>query len=95
MSFLWLPDLVGLVLKEIYCRMSKELHWSLDCFKLLTKKNMSCNSKVIIRGSRCSFMRRFLYSSELSLRMNLVALHWICSKLLISLIKAGFQIWEP
>ena len=51
MSFLWLPDLVGLVLKAIYCRMSKELHWSLDCFKLLTKKNMSCNSRVIKGGA--------------------------------------------
>ena len=64
MSFLWLSDLVRLVLKEIYCRMSKELHWSLDCFKLLTKKNMSCNSRVIIRGSRCSFMRRLFITAK-------------------------------
>jgi len=38
---LWLPDLVALELKEIYWEILKELQFRVECFKLLTKNNIS------------------------------------------------------
>ena len=68
MSFLWLSDLVRLVLKEIYCRMSKELHWSLDCFKLLKIKNMSCifkgHQKIEDRAEKTSSSVKEMFAIE-------------------------------
>ena len=58
MSLLWPPDLVALELKEVYWEILKELEFRADCFKLLTKNNISWSSRVIMRGSKCSFKSR-------------------------------------
>jgi len=47
-SLLWLPDLVALELKEICWDILKELQLRADCFKLLTKNNISWSSRVIM-----------------------------------------------